>query len=295
MEVIQINPLPKTAAHYSTQSGYVAVLTADGNQPLMQPQPVYNASGGGFPIQPGMRPQGGPAGEPKNDPLPGQFAASFSEKAIRHAFIRKVYMILFAQLLVTLGFVALFTFHRGVKYFVLRHQWVYFLSYAIFIITYMTMVCCSSVRRKWPANIIMLSIFTLALSYMTGTIASTYGTNIVIMTVGITAAICFILTLFATQTKYDFTGCGVYLFVGCMILIVFGIICIFTSSKIMDTIYSAGIALLFSMYLIYDTQMILGGRKHELSAEEHIFGALQLYLDIIYIFLSLLSLIGSNK
>lgn len=85
--------------------------------------------------------------------------------------------------------------------FVQRNMWVYLLSYGVFIVTYITLVCCSGVRRKYPGNIIMLSIFTLAMSYMTGTIASTYDTKIVLMTVGITAVICFLISIFAMQTK----------------------------------------------------------------------------------------------
>jgi len=41
--------------------------------------------------------------------------------------------------------------------------------------------------------------------------------------------------------------------------------------------------------------MLLGGRKLELSPEEHIYAALTLYMDIIQVFLSLLSLFGSNR
>lgn len=48
-------------------------------------------------------------------------------------------------------------------------------------------------------------------------------------------------------------------------------------------------------YLVFDTQMIVGGRKHEMSPEEHIFGALCLYLDVINIFLALLSLFGGRE
>ncbi|XP_071529230.1 protein lifeguard 3-like isoform X3 [Panulirus ornatus] len=258
--------------------------------PYVTAQPVYNASSGGFPVQDGNRGDG----LPKEEVLPDQFGGSFSDKAIRHAFIRKVYLILMVQLLFTLCIVSLFTFHSGVRMFVRRHIWVYFVSYAVFLVTYLTLVCCSGVRRRWPGNFIMLAIFTLALSYMAGTIASAYETTIVIMTVGITCAICLLITLFATQTKYDFTGCGIYLFVAAMVMFLFGIIAIFTYSRIMYTIYSAGIALLFSMYLVFDTQMIVGGRKHEMSPEEHIFGALVLYLDVINIFLALLSLFGGR-
>jgi hypothetical protein len=38
------------------------------------------------------------------------FGSSFGNKAIRAAFVRKVYAILMLQLLTTIGFIALFTF-----------------------------------------------------------------------------------------------------------------------------------------------------------------------------------------
>ena len=41
--------------------------------------------------------------------------------------------------------------------------------------------------------------------------------------------------------------------------------------------------------------MLMGGRKHELSPEEYIYGALQLYLDIVYLFLIILSLFGGSN
>jgi len=39
-------------------------------------------------------------------PIPDAFGSSFSEKAIRQGFIRKVYMILLTQLAVTTAFIA---------------------------------------------------------------------------------------------------------------------------------------------------------------------------------------------
>ena len=63
----------------------------------------------------------------------------------------------------------------------------------------------------------------------------------------------------------------------------------------MQCVYGALAALLFCLFLAYDTQMLLGGRKHALSEEEHVFAALQLYLDVVYIFLIVLSLFGGNR
>ena len=49
-------------------------------------------------------------------------------------------------------------------------------------------------------------------------------------------------------------------------------------------------------YLVFDTQMMLGGKhKYSLSPEEYIFAALNLYLDIINMFLFILALFGGRR
>ena len=60
--------------------------------------------------------------------------------------------------------------------------------------------------------------------------------------------------------------------------------------------FGAAGALVFSLYLIYDTQIMMGGKhKYALSPEEYIFAALNLYLDIINLFLYILSIFGNSK
>lgn len=82
---------------------------------------------------------------------------------------------------------------------------------------------------------------------------------------------------------------GGFLFVGLLVVFVFGIIVAFFPGSAADLVYSVCGALLFSLYLIYDTQMMIGGKhKYSISPEEYIFAALNLYLDIINIFLFIL-------
>lgn len=38
------------------------------------------------------------------------------------------------------------------------------------------------------------------------------------------------------------------------------------------------------------SQLIMGGKKHSISAEEHVYAAVQLYVDVVYIFMAILSL-----
>ena len=45
---------------------------------------------------------------------------------------------------------------------------------------------------------------------------------------------------------------------------------------------------LFGVYLIFDTQLVMGGKRYELCIDDYVVGTLILYLDIIMIFLYLL-------
>lgn len=52
---------------------------------------------------------------------------------------------------------------------------------------------------------------------------------------------------------------------------------------------------LSSQFLAFDTQMLMGNRRYSLNPEEYIFGALNIYLDIIYIFSFFLQFFGSSQ
>lgn len=60
------------------------------------------------------------------------------------------------------------------------------------------------------------------------------------------------------------------------------------------TVYAGLAALLFMVYLAIDIQMIMGGRKYEISPEDHIFAAIQVFLDIICKCLTIYGLFNLN-
>ncbi|XP_038159185.1 glutamate receptor, ionotropic, N-methyl D-aspartate-associated protein 1a (glutamate binding) [Cyprinodon tularosa] len=219
----------------------------------------------------------------------------FEDKNIRQAFIRKVFSVLTAQLLVTFSFVAIFTFVDEAKIYVQRNRWTYYVSYAVFFVSLITITCCGDFRRKHPWNLVALSILTLSMSYMVGMIASFYDTDTVIMAVGITAVVCFTVVLFSLQSKYDFTSCRGVLFVCLIVLLLFSILCIFIRNKILDIVYASMGALLFTCFLAVDTQLLLGNKKLALSPEEYIFASINLYTDIINIFLYILAIVGRSR
>lgn len=297
---------------------------APGGLPFPTPgafgQPMYGQGAPGFPQAP--FPHTGPYGQPQNqapsqpyqyhpsEPMSDPYQSTdeppaydhddirisgFDDKAVRRAFIRKVFLVLTAQLVVTFSFVALFTFEKNIKTFVQQNVWTYYVSYAVFLIPLIAISCCGEFRRKHPWNLVALSILTLSMSYMTGMIASFYDTDTVVMAVGITVVVCFTVVIFSLQSKYDFTSCMGVLFVCVIVLFVFGILCIFIRNKILDIVYASLGALVFTCFLAVDTQLLLGNKKLSLSPEEYIFGALNLYLDIINIFLYILQIVGRSR
>ncbi|XP_055627125.1 protein lifeguard 1 isoform X3 [Toxorhynchites rutilus septentrionalis] len=247
-----------------------------------------------------MGPSGmGPSGEGYGSYDPEDQSAKgfdFTDQSIRKGFIRKVYSILTVQLSITLGFILLFVHHQPTKLWVQKHPEMFWIALGVMIVTLISMACCGSVRRKAPMNFIFLALFTLAQSFLLGITSAKFRSNEVMLAVGITAAVCLGLTLFAFQSKWDFTVMGGVLFVAMIVLLLFGIIAIFFPGKTITIVYASGGALLFSIYLIYDTQMMMGGQhKYSISPEEYIFAALNLYLDIINIFMYILTIIGASR
>ena len=95
-------------------------------------------------------------------------------------------------------------------------------------------------------------------------------------------------------TKTDFTTYGPYLLVILMVLMMFGIITIFWRNPIVQLIYACLGALVFSIYLIYDTQLIVGKGTYSYTLDQAYLAAVQLYMDIINLFLFILQIIGGG-
>lgn len=103
------------------------------------------------------------------------------------------------------------------------------------------------------------------------------------------------LTAFAWQTKIDFTKLSGSLFSLLIILIICGILASFIPS--LRVIYAGLGALVFSIFIVYDTQLIIGGehRKLRLSIDDYVMAALSLYIDVIQLFLFLLTILGGGR
>ncbi|KAM7537685.1 hypothetical protein Aperf_G00000062206 [Anoplocephala perfoliata] len=226
------------------------------------------------------------------------FAATpFSDKDVRRRFIAKVYAIVSIQLTFTAAIVCLFMFVSPIREWVREHVWFYYISFVVLIATYFALACSEKVRRRFPGNFIALGVFTLALTYMAGTLSAIYTVSSVLVCLLITVAVCVTVSLAAISCPCDITKCQAVIAFLSILIFIFGIALMITYfiagyNHIIHTVYGGIVAVLFCIYLAFDTQMIMGGRKHEISPEEYIYAAMQLYYDIIGLFIILLSLFG---
>lgn len=104
----------------------------------------------------------------------------------------------------------------------------------------------------------------------------------------LTFTVTVALTLYAFYTKTDFTTCGGFLFVCVLVLIVGGILAAIIRNEWLGLGLSILGTIVFGLYLIMDTQMIIGKNQNMFSIDDYIMAAMNLYLDIINLFLYIL-------
>ena len=147
-------------------------------------------------------------------------------------------------------------------------------------------------RKSYPMNLVFLTGFTALEAYSISVITSFYNAKLVLNALILTGGIFLFLTIFACQTKYDFTSWMPYLFGGLWGLVLFGFMAAFLPySSTTELIYGGLAALIFSGYILVDTQLVM--RHHHV--EEEIAAAISLYLDIINLFLAILRILNSQQ
>lgn len=102
------------------------------------------------------------------------------------------------------------------------------------------------------------------------------------------------LTVYAVFTPSDFTVKFGIIIVILIAMLMVGIFSLFAWSPFLSNLYCGLGVILFGIYLVVDTQLIIGGKRLELSMDDYVVGALILYVDIIQIFLYLLQILSKK-
>lgn len=228
-----------------------------------------------------------------NDNLPADFKYSTSVAScdieIRQIFIRKVYSLLTLQLFITFLTGVIIFNNEPLKVWCLNNTWLLWVS-MFGAIGFMIAAFFKS--RSYPYNLLLLTGFTVCESYGVALVTSLYDTNIVLQAVLITVVLFLGLTIYSLQTKYDFSSWQTYLSASFFVFFSIGLVYIFLPhNSTTEIVYSSFGAIIFSIFILVDTQQIM---KHY-HPEEEIAATITLYLDIINLFLYILRIIAATQ
>ena len=224
--------------------------------------------------------------------------ASFTSRV---GFIRKVYTLLAIQLLITIGVCilsVLTTYEGGFGHFQSTNLWLLWTSLGVHVFLIILLFCFRKLARKVPWNYFLLFFFTLTEAYLISAICAAYSrdgqTSWVIISAGMTAGVTVSVTLYAMVTKTDFTtkfwwgliwACPFIILLLCLSIWAF-------KFSILSSVCNAIFAVIYCLFLIFDTETVAGGKKHELEVDDYVLGVVILYVDIVGLFLAML---GSKK
>ena len=211
---------------------------------------------------------------------------------IRLGFIRKVYGILSIQLFITTIFCFFAMTSKSLKEFMLYHQGLMTLMFFLLLIIPCVITCYQGLMRQVPQNYIILLIFTLAESYVVGFICAYSKPEIVFMAAAMTFVMVLSLTFYAINTNNDITMQGGFLFIFSSAILLFIFFGFFIRNSLYSVILSLFCVILFSFYIIYDTQLIMGNRQGMIQIDDYILGAFMIYTDIIGLFIQLLNILS---
>ena len=175
-------------------------------------------------------------------------------------------------------------------------RWVMWPLLVVIIGIEIAILCYPKVRQMVPLNYILLFIFTVAFGLFASMNCVVYGyenPETIAAAAGLTVLITVAVSAYACYTKTDFTICGGLIFILSFALTGFLLIS-WILGIWLNTLFCTLIIILYGIFLIYDTQLIIGKGRHKMGIDDYVAGAMILYIDIIMIFTYLLSLMGGN-
>lgn len=213
----------------------------------------------------------------------------------RLGFIRKVYSILTAQLFVTAGLVAISAGSEDYRDFVYENFWLIIVFSILAIVVLCVLFFVPHLHKKVPYNYILLFVFTILEAFSVSFVTAFYSPETILIAAGSTFGLTAALTIYAFMTKTDFTkhyGIMIVLSFG---LFVFGILFwVVGYGDIYRLVFCPIAVVIYGIFLVYDTQLIVGEKRHKIGYDDYVLGAVALYIDIVGIFLYILSMFGEK-
>ncbi|MCQ2688251.1 Bax inhibitor-1/YccA family protein [Helicobacter pylori] len=212
---------------------------------------------------------------------------AYAENSLLHeselvSFVKTTYKFFAGSLLLaTIGaLLGLMNFQAVVQY-----KWAFFIAEIAALFGLMFS------KSKPGLNLFMLFAFTslsgVTLVPLLGMVIAKAGLGAIWQALGMTTIVFGLMSVYALKTKNDLANMGKILFIALIVVLVCSLINLFLGSPMFQVVIAGASAILFSLYIAYDTQNIVKGMY-----DSPIDAAVSLYLDFLNVFISILQIIG---
>jgi FtsH-binding integral membrane protein len=219
-----------------------------------------------------------------------------ADDMIRRGFIKKVYGILSVQLLMTFGIS--FVIYNAGKGFIRQNPWVAAGGVIAALSLLLVVFCAPSLARTYPMNYVFLVFFTAFESLAVAAISAEYDVESVLIAVALTGLIFITMTFLALIIDIDLTTWLSYLTIVLLGLVFTSIAVFFMGVTKHNGVIAGSGAVIFGLYIVIDTQRIVRGEKdaaHSFRVDDYVLAAIEIYLDVINIFVYMLRLFGNRR
>lgn len=211
---------------------------------------------------------------------------------IQTTFVIRTLTTLFWQFFFTFGMIAFTIYNETLKFFVNTYVSNIFMIGLIGSFIMMVYINCSSIKTK-----LQLSLFTVFQTMSLCAITTLYNSDIIMMAMVSTFGLAMGVGIYALTTKHNYTYLMSSLTSGLICLLVMGISNIWIQSKFIDSVEPYIGTILFLGYIIVDVQYFLRKKVSESNYNVdnlHIIASLNIYLDIVNIFLRLIEIYSKS-
>lgn len=225
--------------------------------------------------------------------MPPVLNTNINLKTVQRQFIRKVLVILGLQFFMSMFMIVLAIVVNAFNKFIFNHLYLVAIACVAELTFFIALICYRDSCKRVPHNYILLFLFTFSMSYILCFLCVVVSTVAVLIASISTGALVFGLAMYSACSNRDLTTkIALIIYVpiaGLMIIIFASAFPIFITQLFISLI----IVMIFGLYLMYDIQKLLGRFEDAYSIDDYIIAALEIYVDVVFIFKELLIVIGS--
>jgi FtsH-binding integral membrane protein len=205
--------------------------------------------------------------------------------AERATLVRRTYLLILASVFVTMGGVWYSLGTPAVFNWVLRHPFLTMLG------MFLPLIGALKMRQAFPVNIGLVFLFTFAEGIMISPLIYYYGQTqpgLIGQAAMLTGSTFAVLTLYAWVSRRDFSAWGGFFTVGLWVLIATSLLNLFFRNATASLWIAGATVFVFSGLLIVDTWRL----KNQFGPNDYVQAAVAIYLDLLNMFLAILTLLG---